>query len=377
MENPRLNVNTVLNKVTRTVLVVLAGVATGVSPLWGTTTLHVGSSSYDPGYVSSVTNAILEKTATTNISTSYPVTNPDRSGSITVTASGHAEVGLLKLKATGQSVAQTSAGSWNAIEPTTAYAQWQDSLTVDAGQTWTGQSGQLIAKIVIDGSLALGDGDPYAGTGLANQAGSYFFISATWNGVKGTYGGTNTFEGGSALRFVSGGATATTAYQGNLIGPGEWQVTFPITFGQQGTLNFTAETIADARSVVYSSADGLRQGSSTGDFSSGVKWAGILVVRTANGTNVPQFSVSSTSGFNYLGGIPTEAPSFTQILDSPAGLILKWTDSVLRSYTVETRASLTTGNWAPAAGVVWPVTTNAVTLPAQTASSAFFRLKAQ
>ena len=118
----------------------------------------------------------------------------------------------------------------------TGEAYWEDTLTVAAGPELAGQPGQLTATIVIDGSLGLGGGDPYAGTGLQNGAGSYFYIEAKMNGVSGKYAGSSNFVGGTQLRYVSGGGTASSAYFGNLIGPGTWQVTFPITFGQPSGL---------------------------------------------------------------------------------------------------------------------------------------------
>ena len=129
--------------------------------------------------------------------------------------------------------------------------------------------------------------------------------------------------------------------------------------------------------MVYSAADGLREGQSTSDFSNGVRWAGITEVSTTNGTVVADYTVSATSGFDYATGVAPAPPHFTQINLVPQGVALQWADSLSRPYTVETTEALPSTNWIPSPGLTWPITTNAITLPLQSGTNAFFRLRAQ
>jgi hypothetical protein len=336
--------------------------------------LALSSLTKDCGSMTSSANLPLEGICTTNASS---LGSSGQSGSSSGTAWGRAEVGWLRLKALGSAVAQSPAGSWATDGPATAEAYWEDTLAVAAGPGLAGQPGELTATIVIDGSQGLSGGDPYAGTGLANGAGSYFFVQAKMNGVTGTYGGSNNFVGGTQLHYVSGGGTASSANSGNLIGPGTWRVTFPITFGQPGSLFISSKARADARAVVYSAADGLREGQCTSDFSNGVRWAGIAEVRATNGTVVTNYTVSATSGFDYAAGVSPGTPYFTRIDLVPQGVTLQWADSMVRPYTVETTGALPSTNWIPVPGLTWPITTNTITLPLQSGTNAFFRLLTQ
>ncbi len=250
-------------------------------------------------------------------------------------------------------------------------------MTVNAGPSLHGQPGEMTATLVIDGSLGLAGGDSYAGGPLKNDAGSYFTIEARMNGVVGKYGSNLNFQGGSQLRYVTGGGTQVSAYTGNLIGPGTWQIKFSFVFGQPASLRINGKAISDARAVVYSAADGLKHVESTSDFRGGIRWAGISEVRQSNGSVVPTYTVTAGSNFNYAAGISAGVFGITGFSVSPAGILITWTDSAIRSYTVEKSTSMTAGSWSPVPGIVWPVTGNSILLPAQTEPRAFFRLRAE
>lgn len=292
------------------------------------------------------------------------------------TAWGRAQTGWLRFQAQGDATAQSPIGSWSGQARAVSQAYWEEQVTVNAPGL-AGQPGLLTATIVINGALGLSGGDPYAGGPFANQSGAYFFIQAKWNGQDATFGESSAFSGGMQLRYVSGGGTATTAWNGNLIGPGVWQVTFPITFGQAGLLYVTTKTESDARAVVYGPGDGLRETQAIGDFSGGVRWAGITQVRMTNGTVVGNYTVTSPSGFDYGGGVATAAPpSVTQIAPAGGGVQVQWTDEIPRFYTVETTPVLPATSWNPVPGMTWPITNRTATIGVDLGTNAFFRVRA-
>lgn len=287
------------------------------------------------------------------------------------------EPGWLRLNTVGTASARSPVGSWSGQGKAESLAYWDDTITVNAGPALHGQAGEMTATLVIDGALGLGGGDVYAGGPYANQAGSYFFIQARLNSIAGKYGANLNFEGGSKLRYVTGGGTEITAYNGNQIGPGTWQVTFSFVFGQQANLFVSGKTISDARAVVYNAADGLKESESTADFRGGIRWAGITQVRAVSGGVVPSYTITSNSNFNYAAGVSASPFEITAFSVSPAGILISWTDSAMRSYTVEKSSSLAAGSWIPVPGVTWPVTGNSILLPSQTEPRMFFRLKAE
>lgn len=353
--------------------VVLGGLLASMCSSRGDTSLTL-----EPLNLSFTTNSAASAPLEKNLSTNR--TSLGSSGqwaTANATCWGRTEVGWLRFSAVGDAAAQSPIGSASEQGKGRSLASWFDYVTVNAGAGLAGQPGQLTAKIVIDGSITLGGGDQYAGTGLANQAGTYFSIEAKWNSVSGTYGGGSEFNGGSQLRYVLGGGMATTAWNGNLIGPGEWLVTFPITFGQLGSVYVTSQTIADARAVVYGPANGTLTGQSVGDFSRGIRWAGITEVRTTNGTFVTNFTVSASSGFDYVAGVSLAPPQINQTSLGTQGFTLQWTDSIPRSYTVETTPTLPAASWIPVPGMTWPINTNTATIAIQLGSNAFFRVRAQ
>jgi hypothetical protein len=321
----------------------------------------------------SAANAPLESSLATNQVNNGSSGQTSSSG---ITSWGRSQVGWLRFRSQGNTAAQSPIGSWGGQANTRAVGAWDDYVTVNAGIPLAGQPGRLTATIVIEGTLGLSGGDAYAGGPLANQAGTYFYIQAKWDGANGVYGASNSFVGGSQLRYVSGGGTAVTAWNGNLIGPGTWQVTFPITFGQQGSIAVNSYTLADARAVVYGPGDGLRLSESVRDFKGGIRWAGITEIRTTNGTLVTNFTVSAMSGFDYVAGVNPAPPQIDQINRVSQNISLQWTDSLARAYTVETTFVLPSANWTPVPGMTWPITTNWATFPAPSSSNAFFRVRA-
>ena len=334
------------------------------------TVITLSSLNTDCGTITNPTNAPVESSCNTN---AYAVNGEYSWASSSGTTWARAEIGWLRFKAQGDAAAQTSNGSWGGQGNAYAGAYWEDTLTVNAGSEFFGQLGEMTVNLVIAGALGLGGGDPYAGTGLANGAASYFSINLDLNG---SYGATGNFDGGTQLRYASGGGIETLAHNGALIGPGVWPVTFPFHFGRSGFLFAQSRATVDARAVVYSAADGLREGHSTSDFSQGVIWAGISQVRGPGGVVLTNFTVTSVSGYNYVLGTSTNDLRITRIQILPQGVALDWSDLQSRSYTVETRTSLTAGSWTPATGVTWPVTTNTVTLPLPLQTNAFFRVSA-
>lgn len=353
---------------------VCGGALAAAQAVHGTTSVTLAALNADGGTTSSSTNAPVEDSHTNSaVSNGASGQRSDATG----TSWARSEAGWLRFRSDGATSAQSPIGSWGGQGNATAEAYWEDSLTVNGGPAIQGQAGEMTATLVIDGSLGLGGGDPYAGTGLANGAGSYFFIQAKMNGTSGKYGANQDFVGGTQLHYVSGGGTAATAFNGNLIGPGVWQVTFPFVFGQQANLYVFSRATTDARAVVYSAAEGLRQGQSTCDFRGGVRWAGITQVRVTSGPVVSEYAITSASGFDYGAGVSASPFALTQFAVSPGGVSVAWTDSAMRSYTVEKSTALTAGSWVPVPGVVWPITANSIILPAQAEPSAFFRIRAE
>lgn len=339
-----------------------------------TTSVSVYALNSDGGTTSSPTNQPVEDTESqSSFSDGANGQRSDYSG----TSWARSETGWLRLNSVGAASAQSPIGSWSGQGKAESVASWDDTLTVNAGPSLHGQPGEMTATLVIDGSLGLGGGDSYAGGPLQNYAGSYFVIEARMNGVAGKYGANLNFMGGSQLRYVTGGGTEVAAYNGNLIGPGTWQIKFSFIFGQQASLSINGKAISDARAVVYSAADGLKQGESTADFRGGIRWAGISEIRQANGSVVPTYTVTAGSNFDYEGGISASSFEIIGFSVSPAGILISWTDSAIRSYTVEKSTSMTAGSWGPVPGIVWPVTGNSILLPAQTEPRAFFRLRAE
>jgi hypothetical protein len=277
---------------------------------------------------------------------------------------GRSPAGWLRLKSDGSCTAQSNIGSWGGQGSATAETYWQDVLTVNGGPAVHGMAGEMTVTLVIDGSLALGGGDPYAGTPFANGSSAYFFIQTAMNGYNGKYGENQNFQGGIQMDYVEGGGTETKAYNGNFIGPGTWQVKFSFSFGQQSQLFILSKASVAANAVVYSAADGVRFSQASSDFRAGVRWAGITEIRVANGAVVPDCTITSTSGFYYLAGIQASPFALTQFDIAPGGVTLSWTDSAMRSYTVEMSTSLNPGIWSTVPDVTWPITANTIVLPA-------------
>lgn len=355
-------------------LIVCSGLLAAMPFAHGTTSVTLTALNFDGGTTSSATSLPVED--------SYTKTETGLGGSgqrsdTTGTAWARSETGWLRLSTEGTSATQSPIGSWSGQGKAEARSYWEDRLTVNGGLALQGQAGEMTATIVIDGSLGLDGGDPYAGTGLENGSGSYFFIQAAMNGISAKYGANQNFTGGIKLRYVNGGGTAISAYNGNQIGPGAWQVTFPFVFGQQALLYINSQTISDARAVVYWEADGLRQVASTCDFLGGVRWAGITEVRVTNGAVVSEYAITSTTGFDYGAGVSASPFALTQFAVSPTGIAMTWTDSAMRFYTVEKSTALTPGSWIPVPDMTWPITANSILLPAQPEPSAFFRIRAE
>jgi hypothetical protein len=344
------------------------------SSVHGTTSVRVYALNTDGGTTSSLTNqSVQDSESRSDFTDGASGQRSDVSGA----SWARSEVGWLRLNAEGTASARSPIGSWSGQGKAESVAYWDDTITVNGGAALQGQAGEMTATLVIDGALGLGGGDPYAGGPLANSAGSFFFVQAKMNSVAGKYGANLNFEGGSKLQYVSGGGTAVSAYNGNLIGPGVWQVTFSFVFGQQASFYLSGKVISDARAVVYSAADGLKQVQSTSDFRGGIRWAGINQVRVANGGAVPAYTVTSSSNFDYAAGASASPFGITAFSVSPAGILLSWTDSAMRSYTVEKSTSLAAGSWTPVSGVSWPITGNSILLPPQAEPRAFFRLRAE
>jgi hypothetical protein len=350
------------------------GLLVSLQTVSATTSVTLTALNTDGGTTSSATNAPVEDSYTKSV---YGDRSSGRWADSTGTVWARSQTGWLRLSSDGTSAAQSNIGSWGGQGYAVSQAYWEDRLTVNGGPAVQGLAGEMTVTLVIDGSLALGGGDPYAGTAFANQAGAYFFIQTAMNGTNGKYGANQNFQGGIQLRYVSGGGTATTAYNGNLIGPGVWQVKFPFVFGQQALLYIFSRATADARAVVYGPADGLRNSQATCDFRSGVRWAGITEIRVTNGAVVPDYTVTATSNFDYAAGIAASPFTLTQFDVAPGGVTLSWTDSAMRSYTIERSLTLTPGSWEPVEGVTWPITANSIVLPAQSGPRAFFRVRAE
>jgi hypothetical protein len=353
---------------------VCGGLLVSTQTILATTRVTLYALNTDGGTITSVTNEPVENSYTKS---SYGDRTSGRWADSTGTVWGRSQTGWLRLKSDGTAAAQSNIGSWGGQGIATGEAYWEDVLTVNGGPALHGLAGEMTATLVIDGSLSLGGGDPYAGTAFANQAGAYFFIQTAMNGTNGKYGANQNFQGGVQLRYVSGGGTETTAHNGNLIGPGVWQVRFPFVFGQQALLFIFSRVIADARAVVYSAADGERFNQSTCDFRGGVRWAGITEVRVTNGAVVPNYTVSATSNFDYAAGIAASPFALTQFDVAPGGVTMTWTDSAMRSYTIEKSLTLTPGSWEPVEGVTWPITANSIVLPVQAEPRVFFRVRAE
>jgi hypothetical protein len=328
------------------------------------------TNSLDCGTVLSAINAPVENSCAT--SDYYPF--QDRWSANATIAWGRSEVGRLKVQAVGTtSAASPSSGSWGGAADTTAETQWTDSLTVNAAGL-AGQLGEMTVHLALNGDITLSGGDPYAGTGLASGANSKFALQTQ---MTGSLGASTNFNGGAELRYVSGGGTQVFAYNGVLLSPGTVTLKLPFHFGNSSQLLMRFQAIANGRVSVYGPADGVRTSVASSDFTNGVTWAGITEVRGPGGLLVTNFTVTSTSGFDYhLGAFPNEL-RITNVWVVPAGLALTWSDNQARSYTVETRPSLTAGTWATASGVSWPIATNTVTLPGPLTTNAFFRIKAQ
>lgn len=340
----------------------------------GITSVTLSALTRDGGTTSSTTNLPVEDSFTQS------ATGLGASGQrsdVTGTAWARSEIGWLRLNTDGTAATQSPIGSWSGQGKAEARSYWEDRLTVNGGPSLQGQAGEMTATIVIDGSLGLEGGDPNAGTAFANGSVSYFFIQAVMNGVSAKYGANQNFTGGIQLRYVTGGGTAISAYNGNQIGPGTWQVRFPFVFGQQALLYINSQANSNAIAVVYSAADGLRQTASTCDFRGGVRWAGITEVRVANGPVVNEYTINATSGFDYGAGLSASPFGLTQFAVSPTGIAMAWTDSAMRSYTIEKSTTMSPGSWVPVSGVTWPITANSIALPAQSEPRAFFRVRAE
>ena len=245
---------------------------------------------------------------------------PVGSQSGTTFAAASATEGVLRARAGADSF--TSPLVQNAINAQgSASAQWSDSLIVSAAGL-TGQSGTITASIVLSGTFGTGIGtlgpldDPLAdaymrilGTGLPTSGS---FLDPDLAAICGGWA----FCGRSiedALRTYSG-----SNFPGNVI-----TVSIPVVFGSATTLGFTIDVFARASSSSFAGGIGTSAGA-TSNFSSTLRWGGILGVFDANGNQIQGYAATSASGFDYtVAAVPT--PSASALLAvAVAALAQRW-----------------------------------------------------
>lgn len=251
---------------------------------------------YNIQMVQSTTNAPVAVTATTNQMGSVFWAQTDAEA----TSFGRAEVGRLQLFGVGTtSVQMTSAGTVAAIDAQAlTHTTWSDTFTIDGGPQLFGQPGELTARISINGNLHLAS-DPFG-------ANVYFRVFVR---LYDSYGADTRFVGGTMIRHANDGTLQTVPMDGALVGPGMYQTNFQFHFGRPTYITAWAEVLADARAASYSVAEGLKYGAAVSDYSHAVVWAGIKDLHLPGGASVTNFTIVSDSGYDYVPGTPTNAPT--------------------------------------------------------------------
>lgn len=197
-----------------------------------------------------------------------------------------------------------SADSWSA-------ARWDDYLTVNAGNALQNQLGYVHAQMIVSGNYggspgAYGQmtlGVRLSGTGMARD---------------------NTNCGGwayCAIERASNGAYFNGPQISINTFPGVVSLIIPVYFGKSTTIGYGVDLYATANALT------LAQGNPTGagafaDFSHTFSWGGISGVFDANGNQINSFSVSSSSGFDYLHPAPVPVPAAAWLLGSGALALL-------------------------------------------------------
>lgn len=197
-----------------------------------------------------------------------------------------------------------------------ARASWSDALTIDAGGTLHNQNGYFTAELNLSGTWlgVIPSGlDPWVDFAIARYDLHLWGIGMTQNCGSYSYCYTE------ALR-TEGGTFIQGALPPSLI-----TVNIPVLFGSAKELNYTLEV--DSYSYVLSksfSSGHFGEGAwaeSTVDYSHTLSWGGITGVFDANGNAVSNFSVTSTSGFDYATTAPVPEPETYAMMLAGLGLL--------------------------------------------------------
>jgi hypothetical protein len=232
-------------------------------------------------------------------------------GSQSGEASAHAHAAEGTLRAEARSQADTAPLVQNAMQTVSlARASWSDGIVVDAGSSLQGLQGTVTAALAVDGTLGgtIGPNGPadsssvdvtarLLGTGLSPLDPST--IPARLAGECG--GWALCARQYSGFGFFDGEFTVSTVTFSNFTPV--VLLTIPVTFGSPTTLTYTLDVSVDAQAASF--ADGLGTASTgASDYSRTVLWAGITGVFGPDGQPLADFSVTSTSGFDYRMAVP-------------------------------------------------------------------------
>jgi hypothetical protein len=244
-------------------------------------------------------------------------------------------------------------------------AEWRDNFTIDGGTNLFGQLGEITANLALSGNLSVGN--------LAPGANAYVQIYVT---MSDSFGASGSFAGGTMLTRTTNGFQ-TNSTSGRLVGAGLSSMQFPFHFGRAVSIVAWAEVLADAEDEATFDTGETDDGDADSDFGDTITWTGISNVPVVGGASVTNYTITSSTGYDYQVGTITGPPVISQVLATPQGLSLTWTDLGPRSYTVETTGTLPAGTWTPAPDLAWPIHTNSAVLALSGQVPAFFRVKVQ
>lgn len=211
---------------------------------------------------------------------------------------GSAQAGVIRLFSTADSVAtDPGAPSYvTAHASGTATASWSDSFTIDGG-TLNGQTGQLVAGFLVDGTLS-----------------GAFDNSVTFSALMDVQyrASLRLYNSGAGSDVTErGGQRHSVSYQGDVWGqsfgfpiraPGLWTITTNFKFGTP----ISVESWADMTSYATAFSTDLYPVSSISaivNFPT-IGWNGITAVTDSLGNPVTNYTVSSVSGFDYQSPAP-------------------------------------------------------------------------
>jgi hypothetical protein len=181
-----------------------------------------------------------------------------------------------------------------------ATASWTDTFTVTGSPQQFGKAGEFTLFILIDGNLVLASEPP--------QSSVYLRVFIRFSD---SYGADSRLVGGMQIKRMNDGSVQTLPMDGALIGPGTWSLRVKFHFSRTTYIMASAEVLADARASAVTVAEGVKRGEATADFGHTLEWAGLHDLRDEGGSPVPNFTVNSDSGYDYVAGSVSPKPVIT------------------------------------------------------------------